>query len=161
MRLSILQDWRAECLTQCHVRRQKSELSPRELNNSWASSTVRRRQPDDKRSRYQESASLQVCSTLRVAPRGSFHVWHHLSICSSDRKINIVFQLKTMSSHQRPAGIAKCTTPSDLPSTTPLQTPTAMLSPQHPQEVSTRPSQCSMEITPSASQMQFPYQLRV
>ena len=143
-----------------HARRQNSEVSPRERNNSCVSSTVRRRQSGDRRSRYQGSASFQVCSTLKVAPRGRLHILHHLSMCSSDRKISMVFQLKTMSSHQRLAGMAKCTVPAGVASTAPLQTLTIMLSPQHPQDVSTRPSHCIMEITPSASQMQFPYQLR-
>ena len=143
-----------------HARRQNSEVRPREWNNSCVSSTVRRRQSGDRRSRYQESASFQVCSTLKLAPRGSLHILHHLSMCSSDRKISMVFQLKTISSHQRLAGMAKCTMPAGLASTAPLPTLTAMLSPQHPQDVSTRPSHCIMEITPSASQMQFPYQLR-
>src|SRR5258708_3169416 len=143
-----------------HPRRQNSEVRPREWNNSCVSSTVRRRQSGDKRSRYQGRASFQVCSTLKVAPRGRLHILHHLSMCSSDRKINMVFQLKTMSSHQRLAGMAKCTMPAGLASTASLPTLTIMLSPQHPQDVSTRPSHCIMEITPSASQMQFPYQLR-
>src|SRR5258708_6611074 len=144
-----------------HARRRNSEVRPREWNNSCVSSTVRRGQWGDRRSRYQRSASFQVCSTLKVAPRGSLHIPHHLSMCSSDRKISMVFKLKTMSSHQRLAGMAKCTMPAGLASTASLPTLTIMLSPQHPQDVSTRPSHFIMQPTPNASQMQFPYQLRV
>jgi hypothetical protein len=152
---------RSECLTRfAQASRQNSEVSPSEPNSSWASSTVRRRQSGDKRSRYHASASFQTCSTLKVALRGSRQDLHHRSICSSDRKISMVFQLKTMSSHQCLAGMAKCTTPCGSEVTSPERTRTVMLSPQHAQEASTRPSTRNIAITPSPSQMQFPYQLR-
>src|SRR5579864_3653808 len=102
----------AECLTRsAQASRQNSEVSPRERNNSCASSTVRRRQSGERRSRYHESASFQACSRLKTAPRGNLQALHHFSMWSSDRKISMVFQLNTISSHQRFAGIAKCTTP--------------------------------------------------
>jgi hypothetical protein len=149
-----------------YEKRQNSDVSPSERKSSWASWTVRRRQPGDRRSRYQASASFQVCSMLRVAPRGRRQAAHQRSIWaselfssdrgSSDRKRSMVFQLKTMSSHQRRAGKAKCTMPDGSEVTAPSRTVTIKRSPQHPQEASTRPLPCSMAITPSASQMQLP-----
>jgi len=81
--------------------RQNSEVSPSSANSASASSIVRRLQSGSRRSGlYQACAKRQHLSRGIISPRGRFQSLHHFSMCSSDQKSSIVFQLKTMSSHQ-------------------------------------------------------------
>ena len=80
---------------------QKGEVSPSSPSTASVSSTVFRRHAGSRRSGpYHACARRHPCSRDNIAPRSSFHCRHQRSTCSSDRKSSMVFQLKTMSSHQ-------------------------------------------------------------
>src|SRR6266496_4946041 len=82
-------------------KRQNGEVKPSSENNSSASSTVRLLHSGSRRSGpYQTCAKRQHLARGITSPRDISQSLHHFSTCSSDQKSNIVFQLKTMSSHQ-------------------------------------------------------------
>src|SRR5215467_4832746 len=92
---------------------------------------------------------------VNVAPRGWLQCLHHTLICSSPRKSSIVFQVKTMSSHQRLAGMAKWIIP-PARRTLPAAAPIVMASPQHAHDVSKLPSPPSMARIPKPSHTHEP-----
>ena len=120
-----------------------------------ASSGPRRRQSRSMRFAYQFRASSHSCSSVRVSPRPRPCSRRHRSRCSSDRKRSMVAQLKPMSSHQCAAGTAKWTTYSELESR-PSRISSRRPSPQSGQRHETLPSDLSMAMIPSESQMQLP-----
>ncbi len=137
-------------------KRQNSDVKPSSANNTSASSIVRLLHSGARRSGlYQACAKRQHLSRGITSPRGIFQSLHHFSICSSDQKSSIVFQLKTMSSHQCAAGMAKCTIPCASPSE-PLVTFKFIAVLQHPHDASMTASCFSIAGMPIASQMQLP-----
>ena len=137
-------------------KRQNSDVKPSSANNASASSIVRLLHSGARRSGlYQACAKRQHLSSGITSPRGRFQSLHHFSICSSDQKSSIVFQLKTMSSHQCAAGMAKCA----IPCASPIESFVtfrliAVL--QQPHEASMVAFCCNIAGMPIASQMQLP-----
>ena len=137
-------------------KRQNVEVKPSSENNASASSMVRLLHSGSRRSGlYQGCAKRQHLSRGMISPRGRFQSLHQFSTCSSDQKSSIVFQLKTMSSHQCAAGIAKCATPC-ASSSEPSVTFKFIAVPQQPHEASIVASCFSIAGMPIASQMQLP-----
>ncbi len=137
-------------------KRQNSDVEPSSANSASASSIVRLLHSGARRSGlYQACAKRQHFSSGITSPRGRFQSLHHFSICSSDQKSSIVFQLKTMSSHQCAAGMAKCAIPCASP-IKPFVTFKFIVVLQHPHDASRVASCCNIAGIPIASQMQLP-----
>jgi hypothetical protein len=137
-------------------KRQNSEVRPSFPNSASASSIVRLFHSGARRSGlYQACAKRQHLSRRITSPRGRFQSLHHFSICSSDQKSSIVFQLKTMSFHQCAAGMAKCAIPCASP-IEPIVTVKFIAVLQHPHDASMTASCLSIAGMPIASQMQLP-----
>ena len=94
---------------------QNAVVKPSCAKICWASAIVRPVKSGCIRSPYQRLDSTQVCSGVRMAPRGRCIRWHHRSTCSSDRKRSIVSQVKIRSSYQRRKGTAKSMTTGTSP----------------------------------------------
>src|SRR5438132_887899 len=138
------------------VKRQNGEVKPSSENNSSASSIVRLLHSGSRRSGpYQTCAKRQHLSSGITSPRDISQSLHHLSTCSSDQKSNIVFQLKTMSSHQCAAGMAKWAIPR-ASSSAPLVIFKFIAVLQQPHEASMVASCCKIAGMPIASQTQLP-----
>ena len=137
-------------------KRQNSDVKPSSANSASASSIVRLLHSGFRRSvLYHACANRLHLSRGIISPRGRFQSLHHFSTCSSDQKSSIVFQLKTMSSHQCAAGMAKCANPSAL-SSEPFVVFKFIAVPQQPHDASTMTSCSSIAAMPIASQMQLP-----
>lgn len=135
---------------------QNSDIKPSSANNASASSIVRLLHSGSRRSGlYQACAKLKHLSRGITSPRGRFQSLHHFSTCSSDQKRSIVFQLKTMSSHQCAAGMAKCARP-PASSSEPFVIFRFIAVLQQPHDASMKASCFNIAGTPIASQMQFP-----
>ena len=93
---------------------QKSPVKPTDLNTSWDSSRVRGRQSGERGSVYHALASCHTCGNGTIAPTAWAFARVQFSTCSSDRKSDMVAQVKPMSSYQRCAGTKKWTTASSL-----------------------------------------------
>ena len=137
-------------------KRQNSDVKPSSENNASASSMVRLLHSGSRRSGlYQTCANPLHLSSDIISPRGRFQSLHHFSTCSSDQKSSIVFQLKTMSSHQCAAGMAKCARPR-APSSEPFVIFKFIAVLQQPHEASMTASCFNIAGMPIASHMQLP-----
>jgi hypothetical protein len=136
-------------------KRQNGEVSSSSENNASASSTVRLLHSGSRRSGLYQGCAKRL-HLLRgiISPRGRFQSLHHFSTCSSDQKSSIVFQLKTMSSHQCAAGMAKWAIPRTS-SSEPFVIFRFIAVLQQPQEASMAASCFNIAGMPIASQMQL------
>ena len=136
--------------------RQNSDVKPSSANSASASSIVRLLHSGSRRSGlYHACANRLHFSSGIISPRARPQSLHHFSTCSSDQKSSIVFQLKTMSSHQCAAGTAKCANP-PASSSEPLVIFKFIAVLQQPHDASMMASCFNIAGMPIASQMQLP-----
>ncbi len=137
-------------------KRQNSDVKPSSENKASASSMVRLLHSASRRSGlYQACANRLHLSRGMISPCDRFQSLHHFSTCSSDQKRSIVFQLNTISSHHRAAGMAKCAMPRPS-SSEPFVIFKFIAVLQQPHDVSMTASCLSIAGMPIASQMQLP-----